>query len=177
MPSPPVRYALIALCLAAGAWLVTRGTLFGWPLLAAAGLLSYGQLRSGGGIALAFQAYQQGDLERVGALLGSVRPHLLRPADAARYDWLHGVLDARAGRYAQAHMRLTGALRATLLPADARARVHCHLAEVTLLSGDAGGAREHLQRARTLQHGAEVDGWLRQLEHRLSSVGRVEALA
>ena len=164
MLPPGTRLLVVMLLLGTGLYVLLMGHWAGLLFIAGALLLAWGYMRRSP-VHAAFAAFKRGESERAEALLAGIPdPSRLAAQDRAYYHWLRGLLLGNREELEASREQLEEAARGRLRTENDRCLIHCHLAHLTLQTGDRKAAEHHLEQARKLPHKPAVDGLIRQLE-------------
>ena len=164
MFSPVVRFGLVTLMLALGAYRVIDGDMLGWIYILAASWLTFGYFRYGA-VWAAWRALKKHDYKRAKTLISTVHnPRNLSAQQLAYYHFIHGILQMHESEYDAAAGHLVTAAEGKLRTSNDRSVVFLTLAEIKAKEGKIDFARNYLERARETPHKGALDDVISQVE-------------
>lgn len=168
MLTPPLRFAIVAVCLVYGAWSLGHGRIDGLIPILGALVLLWVHYRFGT-VWLAFGALQKGDDEKARQLIDKVlHPDSLNDQHRAYFNWIKGVLAGKENDLTTARKFLIAAQDGELRTMNDRCIVACLLAEIALKLDDPVEARAQLDLVRSQPHKPQVDAMVEAIEAMMS---------
>ena len=164
--SLPVRIALIFIASTVGSYLVAKGELIGYGLIAAAVIFAVGYFRYGP-IRPAFMALQRQQFDKAQRLADTIKfPNLLGPEARAYYYWIQAVLSAQDDdNLNDAEEQMAIAIAGPLRTDNDRCVATATLAQIVFRNNEPDRALKILDDAMQIHHKDEVNTYLEQIKN------------
>jgi len=170
--SPIIRLILSSFAILYGGYklYIDVSDIEAWLFLFAGGAMIWGYFRYGT-IWKAWRFYKKNDLEGLEIQLSHIKkPEWLNAQNKAYFHWLNGVILSRDEKWKEAYDNFEIASKGPLRTENALSVVYVCLADTAVFLSDYVRAKEHLKRAKELDHNEGVQKGIEEVELKIGNV-------
>lgn len=166
----PIRIILVTASLAFGIYRTFQGDYLGYAYILAAFFLVLEYFR-GGGLSLAFKAYQKQDWPKLASYIEKIKwPDLLRDSSKSYYYFFKGLLKLQADELKAAQNLLLHSLEYNFRTSHMKSVVYGVLTETYIKLKDKANAKKYLAEMKATEHRAELEEVIGELEKAITDL-------